>query len=186
MTSSADQFRRGTLTLVTQFLTSAIFFYSFPNELKPKIAKIQICEREEITKWYFQLLRLLYCGRSFNPNYLRSLHLLCHFLAFSRCKINFIPSKHAKYHQIDAKSTRKKIISVVMAELNYCNFWSIKGRVVRREQISSIAIELTFIQPQIKKGSINDYIWNKHVDFYLCYGCVVFTFGKIACLLNLT
>ena len=41
------------------------------------------------------------------------------------------------------------------------------GRVVRREQSSSIAIELTFAPPQIKKGNINDYIWSEHVNFYL-------------------
>ena len=45
-------------------------------------------------------------------------------------------------------------------------------RVVRREQSSSIAIELTFAPPQSIKVSINDYIWSKHVNFYLCYGCV--------------
>ena len=40
-------------------------------------------------------------------------------------------------------------------------------RVVRREQGSSIAIKQTFAPPQINKGNINDYIWSKHVDFYI-------------------
>ena len=43
-------FNRGTLTSVSQFLTSVISFYSFPNDLKPRIAKIQICETVKITK----------------------------------------------------------------------------------------------------------------------------------------
>ena len=45
-------------------------------------------------------------------------------------------------------------------------FYGDLGRIVRREQSSSIAIELTFAPPQIK-GNINDYIWSKNLDFYL-------------------
>ena len=33
----------------------------------------------------------------------------------------------------------------------FANKWSMLGRVIRREQISSIAIELTFAPPQINK-----------------------------------
>ena len=46
---------------------------------------------------------------------------------------------------------------------------------VRREQSSSIAMELTFAPPQSMKGSIHDYIWSKH----LLRLCIVFTINKV-------
>ena len=41
------------------------------------------------------------------------------------------------------------------------------GRVVRREQSSSIVIELTFALLKSIKGNTNYYIWSKQVDFHL-------------------
>ena len=43
------QFSRGMLTSVTEFLTPVINLYSFPVELKPRIAKIQIYDLVKIT-----------------------------------------------------------------------------------------------------------------------------------------
>ena len=40
---------------VTWFLTLFINFYSFLNEFKPRIAKIQICETVKITKMIYSL-----------------------------------------------------------------------------------------------------------------------------------
>ena len=49
------QFSHGILTSVTQFLITVINLYSFPIELKPRIAKIQIYETVKVTKMIYSL-----------------------------------------------------------------------------------------------------------------------------------
>ena len=51
-----NQFPRGMLTSVTQFLKPIINLYSFPIELKPRISKIQIYETVKITKMISSLI----------------------------------------------------------------------------------------------------------------------------------